>query len=111
MIKKLLNIFAFFLLPATTLAANLPPGIIIDKYKINDWMVELGNFMIGAGVTLAVIMIVYSGIKYMTAGGDSKGTTGALETLKSSIIGIAIILGVGLIIKTITSVVTDNFFR
>ena len=93
------------------LAADLPEGIIVDKYKINDWLVEFANFLIGAGLVLGVIMIVYSGIRLMMPGNDAKGPGQARDILKSSILGIAVILGVGLIIKTITSIINDSFFR
>lgn len=91
-------------------AANLPEGIIIDESKISGWLASIGNFLIEAGMVLGIIMIVYSGIRWMTAGSDPKGTGGAKEILKSSIIGVAVILGVGLIFKTINSIVTGSFF-
>ena len=66
--------------------------------------------MMTAGVILAVIVIVYSGIKWMTAGGEAKAVEGARNTLISGIWGVAIVLGVCLIIKTVASIVTGSFF-
>lgn len=90
--------------------ADLPEGKPIKLSTINGWLIDIGNFLIKGGMILAVIVIVYSGIKWMTAGGDSKGSGEALQTLKSGIYGTAVILGVGLIIKTVMSLITGSFF-
>ena len=94
----------------TAYAADLPPPTIIDENTITRWIINIGNFMIQAGMVLGVIMVVYGGIRWMMGGVDSKGVGEAKELLKSSVIGIAIILGVGLIIKTIASLITGSFF-
>lgn len=98
-----------------TKLAQLPPPQIIDLDTVccgtGSWIVVIGNFMMTAGVILAVIVIVYSGIKWMTAGGEAKAVEGARNTLISGIWGVAIVLGVGLIIKTVASIVTGSFFN
>jgi|SRR3989344_8141164 len=96
-------------------SADLPPPRVIDLDTFccgtDSSIVVIGNFMLTAGVILAVIIIVYSGIRWMTAGGDAKGTEEARKTLISGIWGVGIILGVGLIIKTVAAIVTGDFFN
>ena len=87
--------------------AQLPSPMIIDKWRIWDWLIEISNFIMGASIVLAVIVIVLSGVRWMTAG-DPKA---ARQMLVSGIIGTVIILGVGLIIKTVASLVTGSFFN
>ena len=90
--------------------AALPPPQVIDQSTVEDWMVNIGNFLLTAGMILGVIVIVYSGIRWMMAGSDSKASGDAKNILMSGIWGVAIVLGVGLIIKTIAAIVTGSFF-
>ncbi len=90
--------------------ADLPAGNPITLGTINGWLISIGNFLIEGGMVLGVIVIVYSGVRWMMAGGDTKGSGDAKEILKSGIIGIAVILGVGLIIKTVMSLIGGSFF-
>ncbi len=87
--------------------AALPSPQIIRLDTIWGWLITIGNYLITGGVILAVIVIVISGIRWMTAGDPKK----AKDMLVSGIIGTAIILGVGLIIKTVASLVTGSFFN
>ena len=92
-------------------AANLPRPTTIGPDTLSYGLSSIGTFLIEAGMALGIIMIVYSGIRWMISGGDSKGTGDAKGILRSSIIGIAVILGVGLIIKTAISLITGCFFN
>lgn len=91
--------------------AQLPPPNIIGLDDIccgsSSWVVTLSNYIISGSIILAVIVIVLSGVKWMTAN-DPKS---ARQMLVSGVIGTAIILGVGLIIKTVASLVTGSFFN
>ena len=55
--------------------------------------------MIGSGV--AVIMIIWAGIQYMTSGGSEQRTTNAKKTLMWAIIGLAILWSANFIIDAI----------
>jgi len=112
--KKNLTIFSLlslFLSTTISLAADLPPPTVIDESKLMQWMQSIGNYMFGAGMVLGIIVIVYSGIRWMVSAGDSKGAGEAQQILKSGIYGVAVILAVGLIIKTVESLVTGSFFK
>ena len=110
---KKIRIVAPLVLAMTSLtayAADLPLPIVIDQDTITRWVISIGNFMIEAGVILGVMVIVYSGVRWMMAGADTKASGDAQAILKSGIIGVAVILGVGLIIKTISSLILGSFF-
>ena len=59
-----------------------------------DWLVIIG-------VVIAAIFIVTGGLKYMFAGGESEKADKAKTQLLNCIIGLAIVLGVYLIINTV----------
>ncbi|MBI2674204.1 MAG: hypothetical protein HYX22_00495 [Candidatus Yanofskybacteria bacterium] len=113
LISKFLNflISALILLSAKlTLAQDLPSGTPITLDVLDYVIFRVSTFFISISVVLAMIFIIWAGITYMYAGDDSTKVTSAQNRLKSGIIGAAIILGVGVIIQTIASVVTLDFF-
>ena len=79
-----------------TKLAQLPPPQIIDLDTVccgtGSWIVVIGNFMMTAGVILAVIVIVYSGIKWMTAGGNEEDVGKAKKLIAQAVIGLAIVM-------------------
>lgn len=113
-IYKILFIFLLFLAIAHTgwayQLADLPPGQPITFDELDYLIVRIADFLIVAGVLLAVIYIVWGGITYMAAGADTTKVTEAQTRIKNGIIGAAVILGVGVIISTIAGIVTRGFF-
>lgn len=72
--------------------------------------------VVKAAVELALvvffIMIVYGGFKYLTSGGDAKGTEAGQKTITSALLGIILLIGIWLIltfIKTFTGVDVTTF--
>jgi len=90
--------------------AELPSGDPISLVEVEGIIERIAQFLIVVGVIIAVIFIILAGVKYMVAGSDEAGIKKAREMLKSGIIGAAIVLGVGVIIQTVASIVTRNFF-
>ena len=90
--------------------ADLPPGQPITFNEIDYLIERIADFMIVAGVLLAVIYIIWGGITYMAAGADTTKITEAQTRIKNGIIGAAVVLGVGVIINTIAGIVTRDFF-
>lgn len=101
---------SFFLSISYVLAANLPVPVIINRGFTAGLLNKISEFLITAGMILAAIVIVISGIRWMLAGGGTKSTDGAQNMLKSAIYGAAVILGAGLIIKTVSLIVNQSFF-
>ena len=99
-----------YVFPVNVLAAELPPGQPITLDFLDDVISNIVIFLIRISAILAVIFIVWSGITYMYAGDDTKKVEAARARLKSGIIGAAIVFGVGVIIQTIMTVITGEFF-
>lgn len=121
--KHLLNIIVsvavFFMTKLSALAitypsgggsGGLPPGQPITLNVLDYIIFRVSTFFISVSAVLTVIFIIWSGVSYMYAGDDAKKVETAQARLKNGIIGAAIIFGVGVIIQTIASVVTLDFF-
>ena len=113
-ISKILFVAFLFLAIAHTgwasQLADLPAGKPITITEVDILIGRVAQFMVVVSVLIAVIMIVWSGITYMYAGSDTTKITEAQTRLKNSMIGAAIVLGVGVIIQTIAGIVTRDFF-
>ena len=90
---------------------QLPPGDPITYQKLTNLLDNTAKFLYTAGITLAVITLIVSGIMYFKSGAGPEGTKSAKTWFKNGIIGAFIILAVGVIILTIYNiVVTRTFF-
>lgn len=69
----------------------------------------LGAFLF-AGI-VAVILIIYSGIRFITSGGDPKQVEGARKTMTYAIIGFIVILLSFAILNLISTVTGVNCIR
>ena len=109
-ISKSVAMFGMFL-PAITLAySDLPAGNAITFDDIGNWFVIIARFLIGISMTIAVIFIVWSGFVMMSSQGNPKQFEAGKTRLIQAVWGVAVILGVGVIINTIAAVVTRDFF-
>ena len=90
--------------------ADLPVGKPITLPEVDSLIERIAQFLVVTSVLIAVIMIVWSGITYMSAGSDTTKVTEAQARLKNAVIVAAIVLGVGVIIQTIAGIVTRDFF-
>jgi hypothetical protein len=102
---------ALVALPILSFAAvNLPTGTELTLTKIQQLIETLANWLIIIGVVIAVIFIIWGGIKYMTAGGNDATIKEAKSSIFNGIIGAAVVLGVGVILRTTAALVTRTFF-
>ena len=97
-------------IPGGGTGSSLPSGTPITLDVLDYIIFRVSTFFITTSGVLAVVFIIWSGITYMSAGEDASKIETAKARLKSGIIGAAIVLGVGVIIQTIASVVTLDFF-
>ncbi len=87
--------------------AGLPvTGAPVTLSEIQDRIQQIAQFLIVISMVIAVIMIVYGGIRYMFDA-DPKN---AKATIKNGIIGAAVVLAVGVILQTVAGLVTRTFF-
>jgi hypothetical protein len=68
----------------------------IPKYtNVTNWenlFLRVFNEMLNFGVVLAILMIVYSGLRYITAGSDTNAPATAKKNLIWAIIGLVILM-------------------
>jgi hypothetical protein len=88
----------------------VPPGSGLDLAKIQDLITTIANYLIVIGIIVAVVMIVWGGIRYMYARGDVAHVKEAQATILNGFIGAVIILAVGVILNTAAGLVTRTFF-
>jgi hypothetical protein len=76
------------------------PGDAVTTSTIQTILEQIANFLITAGVVVAVIFIVLGGVQFMRGKPDE-----GKKILTNAAIGVAIIFAVGLIMSTIARVV------
>lgn len=107
---------AAVLMPVLVLAVILPTptpptgGQGIDLNEIEALISRIAQFLIIVSVIIAVIFIIWGGIMYMAARGDEDKATKAKTTIYNGIIGAAVVLGVGVILQTLSKLITRSFF-
>ena len=107
---------AALLLPFLSLAVVVPnPDVLIGGnpitlIEIERTIVRISNFLIVISVVIAVIFIIWGGVKYMVARGEPTATKEATGIIKNGIIGAVIVLGVGVILNTVKALLARTFF-
>ena len=95
-------IFAAIILGAPLIAmaqcANLPAGA---QRTICQIVADLGTLLFYTGIALAVVVVIWSGIKYMTAGADEQKATSAKKTLLYGLIGAALVFASYFIVQLV----------
>lgn len=110
-IGKWLIPVAMAAMPLLVLAVvAIPTGLAWDLARVEDLIDTIATFFITFGVIIAVIFIIYGGIRYMTAGGDPTAQGKAKTAIWNGIIGAAIVIGVGVILRTVSGVIAGTFF-
>ncbi|MDP3954638.1 MAG: hypothetical protein Q8Q06_04490 [bacterium] len=74
-----------------------------DPITLQDIINTVGSvaqFMLFVGALIAIIFIVYGGIKYMSAGSNSSAAADARQTILNGLIGAIIVMGVGVLLAT-----------
>lgn len=103
------TMLAVVLAPSLALAIVQPtvpignPGQAVTAGSFERLINSIVQFMITISIVIAVGYIVWGGIQYIR--GDAAGGMG---TLKNGVIGVAIILGVGLILQTVARFVNTG---
>jgi hypothetical protein len=73
---------------------------------LNSLMLGLANWLIGICGGLAVIAVVYSGIMYITAGGDTAKAETARKNLTWAITGVVVAILAGVIVTIVNKALT-----
>ena len=112
--KNILVMIVFGVLvfmPLITLALAVPgqpvAGQAVTLDEVERLINGIARFLIVVSVIVAVIFIVYGGIRWIAAPGDPAA---AKTIIKNGIIGAIIILGVGVLLQTLQGVISRTFF-
>ncbi len=107
-----LFVFAIPMFSLAALQTPVPPvtGNAITLDKLERWISQIATFLITISMVLAVIIIIWGGINYMFARGDDTKLKSAKAMIINGIIGAAVILGVGLILRTLQLLVQSQTF-
>jgi cytochrome bd-type quinol oxidase subunit 2 len=72
-------------------ASNCDSSSVDAQTKVNDLLKQVINiFSVIVGV-IAVFMIIFGGLKYITSGGDSGNVSGAKNTIIYALVGLVIV--------------------
>jgi heme/copper-type cytochrome/quinol oxidase subunit 2 len=75
--------------------------------NINELIGNITNWVLGIAGAVAVLFIIISGLRYITAGGDSKQTEAAKSSLRNAIIGLVIVVVAFLVVQIIVVALTQ----
>lgn len=70
---------------------------------VKDYAIRIVNFALGFLGLIAVIIVVYGGVRYLTAAGEEEGATKGKKTITYAVIGLVIILGSFALVNTVIS--------
>ncbi|KKT81566.1 MAG: hypothetical protein A3B99_02770 [Candidatus Yanofskybacteria bacterium RIFCSPHIGHO2_02_FULL_44_12b] len=98
--------FAQLAVPTNPVAAT--QGLTLSE--IEQRITDIAQFLIVISVVVAVIFIIWGGIKYVMAGDDAAKAGSAKTTILNGVIGALVILAVGIIMQTLANVVARTFF-
>ncbi|MBI4836846.1 MAG: hypothetical protein HY813_00350 [Candidatus Portnoybacteria bacterium] len=84
-----------------TLIKDITGSNVSTAQAVIDAFGRLANAMYYVGPALVVIFLIWIGITYMMAGGDERKIGAAKKQLFWAIVGAAIIIGTGAIIRTL----------
>jgi len=107
---------AGLLLPVVTLAALVDPTATlgadggITLTEIENLIEGIARFLIAVSIVIAVIFIVYGGIRWIAAGENENQLASAKKIVWNGIIGALVVLAVGVILQTLSGLVTRTFF-
>jgi hypothetical protein len=108
---------AMALMPVIVLAQLPTPtspyaGQPITLADVQGLIETVARFLIIVSVIIAVIFIIWGGIRYMMAGDDASAASAAKSTIVNGIFGALVVMAVGLILQTLASLVNwTQFFN
>lgn len=88
-----------------TLGVGIPQansGKTNSGYDYKTYVKDLYGFALKLGSALTILMLMFAGYRYMTAGGNSTATSEAQEIMLGAILGYVILLTIGFILQILS---------
>lgn len=105
LLGKILRIFDFLLVFLLVPASAFAQTDLREPQQVLGTIVKIGNLMGQFLMAISVIVILYAGFQYMTAGGNEEKVSDATKTLTYAIVGIV----VGLLAFSVGPILTGFF--
>lgn len=83
----------------------------IDQTKIQNVPGQIVSILLIIAIVLALIYLVYGGIKWITSGGDKQKVDGARSHITAAIVGLVLALAAYLILNLVTYIFTGTTFQ
>lgn len=100
-------VYTLSLAPSSALALTIDDASIIDSTpSIKSIIINIITYILGFAAAIAVLLLIYGGIVYMTSSGDEKKTTSAKGILTGAVIGLVIVIFASVIINLTTGFAT-----
>ncbi|HHH12465.1 MAG TPA: hypothetical protein ENJ77_01160, partial [Candidatus Moranbacteria bacterium] len=75
-------------------------GVISDAPRVSDLALGVLQFLLGIVGIFMLTMLVISGLRYLSAGGDEARLEAAKSSLRYSLIGSAVVFGAMVLVTT-----------
>ena len=85
-------------------------GTAVTLSEVQARIQQAAQFLIVISMVVAVIFIVWGGLKYMFARGDATKAKEARGAILHGLIGAGVILAVGVLLQTVAGIVSRSFF-
>lgn len=82
-------------------------GPCSESDTIGTCVINIYRWALGAGILLALIMIIFAGYRYITAGGNAQAVSSAKEIFAGAFIGLIILFAAVVILQTINPDLTN----
>ena len=90
-----------------SLGLEVPTGTGLGTRDLKDLIVTIVNILLGFLGLIAVIVILYSGYRWLTAGGNEENVSVAKKVLINGVIGLVIILSAFGIVAFVINIMGD----
>lgn len=97
-------------LPINPPGVNIPTGQALTLGNVEAIIIRIANWLMIIGVIIAVLFLAWGGIKWITAGGEPKAADEAKGIIKNGFIGLVILFGIGVILRTAAGLIDRTFF-
>jgi hypothetical protein len=92
--------------------ASALPGQMLgpDSIKIGNVPQFLITLLLMVGIVIAIVFLIYGGIRWILSGGDSKQVEAARNHIVAAIVGLVIVVGAFFILNIVFTILTGNPF-
>lgn len=91
-------------------SVNLPSGGGLSLAEIKTLIITIANWLMILGVIVAVLFLAWGSIRWITARGDTNSLKTAQAIIRNGIIGLIVLFGIGVILRTAAGLISRTFF-